>query len=187
MNLAEHFKGWTLFLDRDGVINKKLENDYVKNWNQFVFCDGSLTAIKKLAEVFFKIIIVTNQRGIGKKLMTVEQLDVIHQNMVNKIILAGGRIDKIYFCEDKNDSSDCRKPNTGMGLKAKIDFPEIDFEKSIMVGDSISDIEFAKKLGMKSVYILNKLNLNIGMKVDPDYRFYSLLDFSQRFKFFNFD
>lgn len=179
---------WTLFLDRDGVINKKLENDYVKNWDQFVFCDGSLTAIKKLAKVFFKIIIVTNQRGIGKKLMTVEQLDVIHQNMVNKIILAGGRIDKIFFCEDKFDSAVCRKPNTGMGLNAKKDFPEINFAKSIMVGDSISDMIFAKRLKMKSVYIssVDKSDLDVKEKSLIDFKFDSLFDFAQKIHLLNF-
>jgi D-glycero-D-manno-heptose 1,7-bisphosphate phosphatase len=181
------YRKWTLFLDRDGVINEKIEGDYVKNWSQFVFCHGALIALKKLSKVFHRIIIVTNQRGICKKLMTEDQLMLIHEKMVNEIIFSGGRIDKIYFCKENNEFASCRKPNPGMGLKAKIDFPEIDFEKSIMVGDSLSDIEFAKKLGMKSVYILNKLNLNIVMKVDPDYRFYSLLDFSQRFKLFNFD
>ena len=180
LNLLDSQNTWTLFLDRDGVINKKLESDYVKNWDQFVFCDGSLTALKKIAEVFSKVIIVTNQRGIGKKLMTVEQLEIIHQKMVKEINFAGGRIDKIYFCEDENDSAICRKPNIGMGLNAKVDFPEIDFAKSIMVGDSISDIQFAKNLGIKSGYISNKIELKTEEKVDSDFRFNSLLDFSQR-------
>ena len=172
---------WTLFLDRDGVINKKIEGDYVKDWNQFVFCDGVLIALKKLAEVFFRIIIVTNQRGIGKKIMTVEQLNEIHQKMLDQIFLIGGKIDKIYYCPNKLDSATCRKPNIGMGLNAKLDFPEIDFSKSIMVGDSISDMEFGKKLRMKSVFISseNRSALNSERNLEFDLRFNSLLDFAQ--------
>ncbi len=185
MNLNSNL---TLFLDRDGVINKKLENDYVKNWNQFVFCDGSLTAIKKLSEVFSKIILVTNQRGVGKKIMTLEQLEEIHQKMSNEIFKAGGRIDKIYYCVDNFDSADCRKPNTGMGLIAKRDFPEINFDKSIMVGDSISDMIFAKRLGMKSVYISSTNNYDLELKENAifDLKFNSLFDFAQKIHLLNF-
>ena len=60
-------KTWTLFLDRDGVINVKRDNDYVKNWEEFVFINGSIKAISRLTKVFGRIIIVTNQRGVGKE------------------------------------------------------------------------------------------------------------------------
>ena len=172
---------WTLLLDRDGVINEKLEGDYVKYWDQFVFCNGALRALEKLAKVFLRIIVVTNQRGVGKGLMTGEQLELIHQQMMKEIAKSGGKIDKIYSCLDHNDSSPARKPNIGMGLKAKSDFPEIDFSKSIMVGDSVTDIEFANKLGMKSVYISSSSEISLFQrrKVFFDFRFNSLLEFSQ--------
>ena len=181
-------KKWTLFLDRDGVINEKLEGDYVKIWDEFVFCEGSLLSIKFLSKFFSRIILVTNQRGVGKKIMTLEQLEEIHEKMTNEIFRAGGRIDKIYYCVDKFDSAFCRKPNTGMGLNAKKDFPEINFAKSIMVGDSISDMVFAKRLKMKSVYIssVDKSDLDVKEKVVIDFKFDSLFDFAQKIHLLNF-
>ncbi len=150
-------KSWTLFLDRDGVINKKLENDYVKSWVDFEFLPGVLESIKNFKDIFGKIIIVTNQQGIGKGLYTHEELAIIHEKMTNEICLNGGRIDKIYYSPNLNaENSILRKPNIGMGLKAKEEFPEIDFKKSIIIGDSVSDMQFGKNLGMITFYVTNK-------------------------------
>jgi D-glycero-D-manno-heptose 1,7-bisphosphate phosphatase len=106
-------RDWTLFLDRDGVINRKIENDYVRNWSQFEF------------------------------------------NMIKVFELNGIHIDKIYYCphDYEKEICNCRKPNVGLALKAKEEFPEINFRKSITVGDSLSDMEFGKSLGMLTVYI----------------------------------
>jgi len=154
-------KDWTLFLDRDGVINHKIENDYVRNWNQFKFLPNVLKAIRGLYKIFGKIIIVTNQRGIGKKLMTEEDLREIHRNMLLEILRTGGKIDKIYYCPcNIDDNCKCRKPNIGMALQVKKDFPEIDFSKSIMLGDSLSDMEFGKKLGMLTILVSKNLKHN---------------------------
>ena len=151
-------KTWTLFLDRDGVINKKRENDYVKNWKEFSFIKGSLEAISFLSKVFGKIIIVTNQRGVGRGIMKEEDLILIHQRMSDQIELNFGKIDKIYYCTDVSDLSSNRKPNPGMGLQALSDFPEINFEKSIMIGDSQSDILFGHNLGMNCFLVLDTQN-----------------------------
>ena len=153
MNLTERFLGWSLFLDRDGVINEKLEGDYVKNWDEFTFKMGSLEAIRDFSKIFSRIFIVTNQRGVGLGVMTEKSLNEIHEKMLSEMTKQSGKIDKVYYCTNVDHHAECRKPNVGMGLKAKQDFPEIEFSKSIMVGDSISDMEFGKKLGMKTVYI----------------------------------
>jgi histidinol-phosphate phosphatase family protein len=146
----------TLFLDRDGVINRRRIDDYVKNTAEFVFEDGVLEAIAKLSKHFDRIVVVTNQQGVGKKLMSEKTLAEIHNNMKNEVEKAGGRIDAVYFCPDlKHSKSIYRKPNIGMGLLAKRQFPEIRFKQSVMVGDSISDMKFGKKLGMKTVFISN--------------------------------
>ncbi len=147
-------KEWTLFLDRDGVINKKIDNDYVKHWIDFKFLEGVFDALKKFDTVFGKIVIVTNQQGIGKGLYRTEDLELIHQNMLYEITYLGGRIDKVYFSpylHTQNHST--RKPGIGMALQAQKDFPEIDLTKSIIVGDSISDMEFGRNAGMKTVFI----------------------------------
>lgn len=148
---------WTLFLDRDGVINKKLENNYVKHTSDFEFIDGVLNALRILNAQFGKIVIVTNQQCIGKRIILPEDLDLIHQNMLYEISYLEGRIDKIYYAPYlASDNHPDRKPGIGMALKAQKDFPEIDFNKSIIVGDSLSDMEFGRNAGMKTVYISNE-------------------------------
>lgn len=147
-------KSWTLFLDRDGVINKRLENEYVKHWIEFEFLDGVLDALKFFNPLFGKILVVTNQQGIGKRLYRVEDLELIHKNMLYEISYHGGRIDKVYFSPYlSSENHPTRKPAIGMALKAKKDFPEIDFSKSLMIGDSMSDMEFGKTAGMKTIFI----------------------------------
>lgn len=166
-------------MDRDGVINEKRENDYVKKWSEFSFINGSLNAISEFSNFFGKIIIVTNQRGVGRGLIKEEDLISIHRKMVEEIEINSGRIDKIYYCSDVLDDAYCRKPNVGMGYKAKIDFPDIDFSKSVMVGDSISDIEFAESLGMKKI-LIGKSNHNLNL----DGEFSSLFHFCNSLKSF---
>ena len=168
---------WTLFLDRDGVINKKRDNDYVKSTNEFEFLPGSLEALALLAKKFRTIVVVTNQQGIGKGLMSESDLTAVHDNMNEQIRANGGRVDAVYFAPWlKSENHPERKPGIGMAEKAKRDFPAIDFNKSIMVGDSLSDVEFGKKAGMKTVLI--------GTRVDaiadrtPDFVFPSLLIFA---------
>lgn len=147
-------KEWTLFLDRDGVINKRIPDSYVKYPEEFVFIKDVCTTIAKCSEIFGNIFVVTNQQGIGKGLMTEGNLSEVHRFMLDGIEEAGGKISAVYFAPQMaSENSIMRKPNPGMGLKAKEQFPEVDFEKAIMIGDSNSDIEFGKKLGMKTVKI----------------------------------
>ena len=145
---------WTLFLDRDGVINKKLDGDYVKKVGEFVFLEGALEAITRFSSFFQRVLVVTNQQGIGKGIMTHEDLRQVHSFMEKGVKAAGGKLDKIYYCPElAAHNAPCRKPNTGMAEQAQKDFPEINFQKSIMIGDSPSDIEMGKRLKMLTVYI----------------------------------
>ena len=154
MNTKENFKGWTLFLDRDGVINERLPGDYVKGWNEFQFLDGVLDAMPILSELFDTIVMVTNQQGIGKGLMTDQDLEDIHQRMMGDIIENGGRIDQIFYCPAlAADNPACRNPNAGMAFEAKEMFPDIDFTQSMIVGDSPTDMQFGEKVGMECAYI----------------------------------
>ena len=154
-------KNWTLFLDRDGVINKKIDNDYVKQWIEFEFIEGVLDALKFLNTVFGNIIVVTNQQGIGKKLYRKEDLEIIHKNMLYEIAYHGGKIDKVYFSPYlKRENHPFRKPGIGMALKAKEDISTINFKESIMVGDSMSDMEFGRNAGMKTIYISEEITEN---------------------------
>lgn len=169
-------KNWTLFLDRDGVINKRLPGDYVKNIHEFEFLEGVRESVPILNKIFARIIVVTNQQGVGKGIMSEHDLHKVHQFMLSEIEKIGGKIDAVYFSPYRaEENHPMRKPHTGMALKAKEDFPDIDFEKSIMVGDSESDMEFGKRCGMKTVFIGNSYPQNIYV----DFTFRSLKEFTE--------
>lgn len=137
---------WTLFIDRDGVINDEKHLDYIHTWEEFKFYEGVKESFRIFNKKFGIIVLVTNQRGVAKGLTKLEDLHDIHKNMLEEIENAGGRIDKIYFCTEME--SENRKPNPGMGLQAIKDFPEIDLSKSIMIGNTLSDMRFGRNLGV---------------------------------------
>lgn len=148
------YEKWTLFLDRDGVINQRPINDYVKRVEDFIFIDGAIQAICDFQQYFNRIFIVTNQQGVGMGRMSLQDLHVIHNHMLDKINRAGGSIDRIYACTDLHTKPlNCRKPGTQMAFQAKDEFPETDFGKAVMVGDTVSDMQFGKTLGMYCVFI----------------------------------
>lgn len=152
-------------MDRDGVINTRLPDAYVYNPEQFEFMPGVPDAIARLRTLFDPIVVVTNQQGIGKELMTSAQLDEVHQYMLRELEKAKAHIDKIYYCPDlKNSGSGFRKPESGMAIQAKADFPQINFEQSIIVGDSWSDMEFGQRLGMYCVFISTKAGENLELE-----------------------
>ncbi len=171
---------WSLFLDRDGVINERIPGNYVKAWEEFKFLPGVLESLSVLSGFFGKIFIVTNQAGIEKEILSHEQLAVIHNHMMEYILYHGGRIDEIYYCPFTSALDPlCRKPNPGMALQAKKDFPEIEFKRCIMVGDSDSDIAFGNNLGMKTILVGNKPdNIFDYFNSIPDSRLDSLSDVS---------
>ncbi|MCS6933757.1 MAG: HAD-IIIA family hydrolase [Chitinophagales bacterium] len=175
-------KTWTLFLDRDGVINLHYPNDYVKSWEEFFFLEGVLDALKDLALVFRRIIVVTNQQGVGKGLMSRDDLDHIHAEMLREVRKYGGRIHAIYAATDlaEADTRHLRKPATGMAKQAKRDFPEITFAKSIMVGDSATDMQFGKNAGMITVYVGDVHKLQSHELSLVDYYCESLYDFARQ-------
>ena len=169
---------WTLFIDRDGVINHEKKEDYILHKGEFQFYDGVLEAMSILNNKFGRIVMVTNQKGVGKGLMTLEDLNGIHQYMMKKIELNGGRVDKIYFCNDMDNLSPNRKPQHGMALQAKHDFPEIDFTKSLMVGNKLGDMKFGRNAGIKTVFVATT-NPECYPDDTIDYRFDDLLDFAR--------
>jgi D-glycero-D-manno-heptose 1,7-bisphosphate phosphatase len=171
----------TLFLDRDGVINHRIPGDYVKSPQTFQPMDGLGKAMKLLSGKFDRIFVVTNQAGIGKGLMTEMDLYAVHRSMLDFIETAGGKIDRVYHCPHRSElACTCRKPATGMAWMALADFPDIDLENAWMVGDSISDMQFAEKLGIKSVLIRGKIEeLGQLAKHRIDYQFDSLLEFAE--------
>lgn len=152
-NLSQINPDWTLFLDRDGVINIEKHQDYVYHYGEFVFYEGTREAIQFLSTKFKRIIVITNQRGVGRELMTEEELIDIHNQMLAEVEAAGGRIHKIYYCTSTDNAHPKRKPNTGMFLEAQNDFPDIRPETSLMVGNNLSDMEFGRNAGMHTVFV----------------------------------
>jgi D-glycero-alpha-D-manno-heptose 1-phosphate guanylyltransferase len=178
LDLSKVDKSWTLFIDRDGVINEETVGEYVLHWGQFIFSKGVLHSFKKLSDVFGRLIIVTNQRGVGKGLMTKETLDSIHYEMQREVKIAGGHIEKIYFCTDVESTAFNRKPNPGMAIRAKQDFPDIDLKKSIMIGNKPSDMRFGRAAGMYTVFLTTTNPDQPFPHPDIDLRFSSLAAFA---------
>ena len=147
-------QSWTLFLDRDGVLNERIHGDYVRHPDQFKWLPGVKEALKNLRRTFGCVVVVTNQQGIGKKWMTEEDLEYVHQQMGEDLEESGVVLDRIYHCPGLAVNNPvCRKPLPGMGLQALVDFPMIDLAKSVLIGDSSSDIEFGRRLGMYTIRI----------------------------------
>jgi D-glycero-alpha-D-manno-heptose 1-phosphate guanylyltransferase len=153
LDLSHINKTWTLFLDRDGVINNETVGTYVKHWNEFIFSKGVLEIFKKLSDHFGHIVVVSNQRGVGRGLMTEADLQSIHLEMQREVEIVGGRIDKIYYCTEKDDHCFYRKPNPGMAFKASREIQGIDLHRSIMVGNKPSDMKFGRQAGMFTVFV----------------------------------
>jgi D-glycero-D-manno-heptose 1,7-bisphosphate phosphatase len=143
-----------IFLDRDGVLNRKPpEGGYVTRWSEFAWIPGSIEAIARLNRAGFRVLVVTNQRGIALGLYTEDGLGEIHRNMRADLAKHGAHVDAIYYCPHDRDVCDCRKPGTGMFEQARRDFPDITGENSIMIGDSHTDIQAGKSFGMKTIFI----------------------------------
>jgi D-glycero-D-manno-heptose 1,7-bisphosphate phosphatase len=179
MSLFTFGNNWTLFLDRDGVINEEQHLGYVNTLDDFIFYAGVKEAIKIFASRFKYIIVITNQRGVGRGITSTENLQLIHQHMKNAISKSGGRIDAVYFCPDTDNASPNRKPQTGMALQARHDFKDIDFNKSIMVGNTFSDMQFGRNIGAKTIFISSTIKDADPLDERIDAIFNSLYDFAQ--------
>lgn len=143
----------TLFLDRDGVLNRLLPGDYVRSWSQWEWMPGVLGELARWSAKFRHIVLVTNQRGVGKGLMTDADLSRIHARMMTEILEAGGRIDLILACTALSEEDPRRKPNPGMFQETQALFPDIDAKSSVLLGDSPSDAAFAANCGMRFILL----------------------------------
>jgi D-glycero-D-manno-heptose 1,7-bisphosphate phosphatase len=142
-----------IFLDRDGVINQN-RADHVKNCDEFEFIPGALEGIRSLTETGLPIFVVTNQAAISRKLMTRESLEAIHDCMMKEITKASGLITRIYHCpHDTHEECGCRKPRTGMLLRAASDF-SIDLSQSYLVGDAWTDISAGLEVSAHTILVM---------------------------------
>jgi D-glycero-D-manno-heptose 1,7-bisphosphate phosphatase len=143
-----------VFLDRDGVLNRKLpEGAYVSDWAQFQWLPGAVEAVARMNRAGLTVIVVSNQRGIALGRVSVEQLDLIHDQVRSHLALHGARLDAIYYCPHDHGECNCRKPGTGLFEQAAKDFPQVDAANSVVIGDSLSDIQAGHRLGMRTIFI----------------------------------
>ena len=162
----------TIFLDRDGVINKDF--GYVYKWNDFELIDGSLEALQILTKNNFNIIIVTNQAGIAKGFYTENDFKKLTNEFKNFCIINHIKILHTFYCPHHKDGivmrytkiCKSRKPNSGMFFKAAKLY-NINLEKAIMVGDNYTDITASKSAGIKTNYLIksNPTNEDLNNKV----------------------
>ena len=150
----------TILLDRDGVINKKpLKGEYVKNWKEFEFLPGAIDALKFLTKNEYEIIIISNQAGIGRGLMTEEDLKEIHGKFLEVCKKEKINIKGIYYCpHDWDDGCFCRKPKPGMLFKAASDY-HFDLTKTIFIGDDRRDEQAGKAADCKAILLKDGQNL----------------------------
>lgn len=143
-----------VFLDRDGVINRKPpEGAYIARWSDFHILPGAEAAIAALNRAAIRVIVISNQRGIALGYYTASDVDALHARLLQHLAERGARIDAFYFCPHDKDSCDCRKPKTALFEQAFRDFPDASRSNSIVIGDSLSDIDAARNLGVPSIFI----------------------------------
>lgn len=146
----------TVFLDRDGVLNEKApEGEYVWRWPDFRVLDGVPEAIARLNCAGIRVVVVTNQRGIALGRYTLADVDRLHAEFQALLAVHGARIDAFYVCPHGHDECNCRKPLPGLFEQAIAAFPDIQTQTSVMIGDSLVDMEFGQRLGMRTILIRN--------------------------------
>ncbi len=144
----------TIFVDRDGVLNKKMpEGRYVTSWSDFEPLPGAAEAIGRLNLAGLRVVVVTNQRGVALGLYTAADVEAIHAAYQRLLATAGARVDSFYYCPHEKGCCECRKPLPGLFAQAQAQYPEIEARSSVMIGDSFSDMEFGRRLGMKTIFI----------------------------------
>jgi D-glycero-D-manno-heptose 1,7-bisphosphate phosphatase len=143
-----------VFLDRDGVLNRKMpEGVYVAEWAQFAWLPGAVEAVARMKRAGLTVIVVSNQRGIALGRVTTIQLESVHEKMQDLLARNDARLDAIYYCPHDHGECHCRKPDTGLFEQAYQRFPQANAGNSVVIGDSLSDIQAGRRLGMKTIFI----------------------------------
>jgi D-glycero-D-manno-heptose 1,7-bisphosphate phosphatase len=129
------------------------EGEYVSAWEHFHLLPGAAEAIGKLKRAGLRVLVVSNQRGVALGLYRAEDVDRIHAQLQDELAVRGAPVDGFYFCPHDKGVCNCRKPLPGLFQQAQSQFPDIQPETSLMIGDSESDIEFGRNLGMATIFI----------------------------------
>jgi len=143
-----------VFIDRDGTIN--IDKDYLTDPDQIEFIKGSPEAIAEANRLGLKVIVISNQSGIARGMMTVEQVEIVNARLVSMLKDRGAVVDAVYYCPhhpDYGDGCTCRKPDIGMLLRAKEEFG-IDLPSSFVIGDKWSDVKCGENAGALTSLVL---------------------------------
>ncbi len=161
----------TVFLDRDGVINRKRPSGaYVESWEQFEFLSGAIEALQLLTAAAIRAVVVTNQRGVALGRMTMASVDEIHRLMQAELALNGAQCAAVLVCPHEDGTCDCRKPGVGLFRQAQALMPEIDFGSSVVIGDSTSDLLAGNSLGCASFLVGDETRLTEVLAEHPNLR-----------------
>ncbi|OGW75396.1 MAG: hypothetical protein A2Z72_03015 [Omnitrophica bacterium RBG_13_46_9] len=172
-----------IFIDRDGVINRDpggwTEHSYVTRWEDFIFMPNAISALKRLNESGFEIVVISNQAGVSKRYYTKKMLGEINKKMIEKIKKNGAKIKKVYYCtHQRSDNCGCRKPKIGLFKQAEKDLG-VRASGKFMIGDGKMDIEAARSMGLKAILVLSgKTDLEEvdSWKFKPDFIFKDLAE-----------
>lgn len=172
-------RDWCLFLDRDGVINRQIIGDYVRNWEQFEWLAGAIEAVRSLREWAPHLVVVTNQQGVAKGLMSDADLAEIHRHMQMDMALGDKVIESFQVCPHLDSAEcGCRKPRPGLVLDWLGAHPGVDGSLSIVVGDSPSDMELARRVATTTGGCVSVQIGNSSLDLDADASFESLWNFA---------
>lgn len=157
-------RGPAIFIDRDGVINQRRPDDYVLNWSQFVFVPGIREALKQLSTLGLPMIVISNQAAVGKGLLTLDGLREITTRMQQALLEDGTALTAAYYCPHRSEENcACRKPRPGLLHMAANDL-NVNLSRSVLVGDSETDIKAAEAAGSRSILLVSN-SRNLGSSV----------------------
>lgn len=155
------------FLDRDGTIN--VDHTYVHKKEEWSWTHNAQQALRTLQELGYKLVIITNQSGIGHGMYSEQAMHLLHEWMQAELVQFGVKLDAVLYCPHKRDADcTCRKPKTGMAQQAEEKIGEIDYENSWTIGDKTADLNFGKKLGTKTALVKSQYWTNDDITDQPD-------------------
>jgi len=165
-------EGFTVFLDRDGTLNE--DPGYLRSASELKLLPGVAAALARLKSAGARLVVVTNQSGVGRGFLNLKDLEAIHARLEGLLEQRDAALDAIYFCpHHPDDGCRCRKPATGMIDRAVSEL-QVDLRKSYLVGDHASDIQLAKAVGAKSILVTSgrvdeqALNMLRAARAMPD-------------------
>jgi len=159
-----------IFIDRDGVINWDPIGDYIKRPEDFRFLPGVGAALKRLSDSGYRIVVVSNQAGVGDGVFPKKDLDRVNEKFLSEVERAGSRLTGVFYClHGKKAGCSCRKPETGLFHQAEEALGDFDRSITYFIGDKVTDIEAGRKFGLRTIFVLTGHGQNEEKKLKPDH------------------